>query len=686
MAIFKKIQQKMDEATSILEIVGIVFKRFSIFFSAIEQFLKPIRFLIKLLRRILTRRIISIIRSIKAVLGRVARFAGPLKFAITVLENILGIFRKVLKPFENALKKLSAILKTFNQQLRLAKQSDEYQFLANNLGRILAKIKEINELVTLLEKQQEWIEKVFPAAFLNKIKAFTEALSAPMKAIKATSKKILKAIEKFLLKISGYAPIVATLTKNTEILEKWLQEVAKLSSTLLWIVRQIEIVIRRIPFLGYILDVLSYISGIIDAIIDASGIRDLLEYIVNNNAIITAVIQSINKLIDAIDDLIQDFKAILNDFISISNDLFNLYDILKNLHGLLKLIAAYKWFLEFHFPNILEKMREALKKLNDPDFLPLTSSDSSSLTFIVESVTIGGQGIGNDWVLNFTIGDETSALCVNNEDNNTIDAQHLIHQETVFNAQQTFQKSIHISATELDPVYNDYGGMETAEIIQIHTTQQEQHFTFSFEVNASGGDRGAKATITVNLTTVFTENENIVLPLSSVGAKNSGINHLEHAIYELRTKMGTMPFAPGLYANMNALDEFLNTSELLINKLKVLVVESPNDNEQKEKLIAEFYNLITSSQKQIIPERADQFEASYYMDLQNALEVVEKPIAETMDGFQEEEDDFCLCDELEISDFLESEIFDLPEEAQNFNIDAFLNSIDFGTSNEDVDS
>lgn len=687
MAIFKAVQKKMAIVAAVLHILSFAIRNINVAYYALKAFSATIVFIVERLRRILTFRLINIIRGIRNGLGKVGRFAGPLKFITTVLRNVLAILQNVIKPFEKVLKAIDGSISGTIEAIGKLQKMPQYKFLMGKMNEVTFRVDQINELAKLLEQQQEWIEKAFPAAFLNQIKAVVESLTAPLKRLKNTSNKIIIAIGKFTVKIAVYEPIVDSLKTNMTLFEQWLNTIEKTINTFLWIISQLEIALRRIPFLGYILDLLSFLSGIIDEVIRRSGIRDLLEFIVKNNIVTQNLLKYLNQVAEAIRDLLKDFKAILDDIVVLAIDFYNLNEILKKLHGLLRMIAAFKWLLEFRFPNILEKIREGLKKLEIPDYKPLTLSDDNSLAFSVVSVTIDGEGIGNDWVLHFEIGTNSYELSVDSSSNQTIQMQTQIYEETILKTQKTIQRTIYIAATELDPVYNDYGGMQTKEVIKLNNIPQVQEHTFSFKVQATGGDSGAEATITVQLKTALTENENVLLPLSNVGARHSGINYIEHAIHDIRHDMGTLNLAPGLYANMNALDQFLNDAELLLNKLKVLVMESPNDQQQKEQLIAEFYNLLDSSQATVQPARADQFEASYYMDLQNTLE--EKELAEetTEANFDLDEFNFCLCgdlelDNIEFSETFEVDISQLPLDAQNFDINSYLNASNSEESNE----
>ena len=182
--------------------------------------------------------------------------------------------------------------------------------------------------------------------------------------------------------------------------------------------------------------------------------------------------------------------------------------------------------------------------------------------------------------------------------------------------------------------------------------------------------------ITVQLKVVLAEIESVLLPLSNAGATHDGINYLEHALTDLRNDMVKYNYAPGLYANMHALDEFINSSELLLNKLKVLVMESPDDQQQKEQLITEFYSLIDASEAQIIPERADQFEASYYIELENTLQIAEVPeTLDIIDIFEVDPNEFCLCENVELDDSYEVGLEEL-------DVSALLDVSNFGGFND----
>ncbi len=687
MAIFKAVQKKMALASAVLHLISFTIRNINAVYYALKAFFGPITFITEKLHRFLTLRIIKIMRGIRNALGKVGRFAGPLKFITTVLRNVLTVLQKVIKPFVKVLKAIDGSISGTIEAIDKLKKNPKYEFLMGKLHEVSFRVDQINELAKLLEQQQEWIEKVFPVAFLNQIKAVLNTLTTPLDRLKKTSNKIVTAIGKFIAKIAIYQPIVESLKTNMTLFEQWLHAIEKTVNNFLWILSQLEIALRRIPLLGYILDLLAFLSGIIDEIIRRSGIRDLLEFLVKNNIVTANLLNYLNQVAEAIHDLGKDFRAILDDIVLLAIDFYNLNEILKKLSGLLRMIAAFKWLLEFRFPNILEKMCDALKKLENPDYIPLTLSEDNSLVFSVASITIDGEGIGNDWLIHFKIGKDSYELCVDNAFNQTIQ----IHEETISKQQKTIQRTLHISATELDPVYNDYGEMQTKEVIKLTNTPQEQKHEFSFAVHASGGDSGAKAIITVQLNATLTENENVLLPLSGVGARHSGINYLEHAINDIRVDMGTLNLAPGLYANMHALDDFLNASELLLNKLKVLMTESPNDQAQQKQLIAEFYNFIHSSQSHIQPERADQFEASYYINLQNAFTKVAPTTERTDTNFDLDEFDFCVCDHhsldnLEDLDTEEIDISLLSTEAQNFDINAYLSTFNTEASDEDIDA
>ncbi|WP_299886255.1 hypothetical protein [uncultured Lacinutrix sp.] len=618
MAVFKAIEKKMNTISNILLNVELIVKHLTKVFSLIKLFLKGIEFLLNKSRRVLII-IRKIIRAILSVLKRAGKFAGPLKVIIKPLRIILSALQDALKQFETIVRSLAEAVQTFKLLFIL---NENIRSLKKRLGEFIEKLRkkaqEIEELAKELEKQQKWLEKILPPAFIKKLWDLVKAISKPLDRIKKITKKIVEALKAFIKKLLGLQEIVDDLKEQFKAVEDFLKKVSEVTDTVNWILEEIEKFLKKIPGIGFVINVLALLGRFIDWLVDKTGVKDLLKWLVDKTGIIDGLAKGLKQITGAILELVKDFKKILDDIKQLFKDLRDLWNILTNLSGLLRLIAVLKWFFGFRIPNSLYKLKNGLSLVQNPDMDNNMFTSTNSINISVESVSISGKGIGNDWLLNVSIGETVLELDIKRRGNRKTNIdQATILEEVVSNKLKTIGKTIKISATEKDPVYDDHGS--TTKTIKFDNKTQTKEEQIQFIVNASGGDAGASATITIVLKITIESIEDVLIPLSEAGRHNSGINYIEHALHDLKAEIGNPLMAPGLLKEHLALNIFIENSEVLLGKLKYTLFETPNNQSNIDKVIEEFNMHIENSIKDIVPEEEMAFDESYFINLYNVV-------------------------------------------------------------------
>lgn len=635
MAVFKAIEKKASAVRKAIRKAELIVRNLNVALTALSVFLKSVQTLLTLSRRVLIF-IRKIIRAINSVLKRVGRFAGPLKAIIKPLRVILNVlskalakFQKLITLFNKAVKDLKAVFK-YNGGARFLQK-----FLAKLLKRIRKKAEEVEELAKLLEKQQKWLEKILPPAFIKRLWDLVNAITNPLDRIIKLTKSILDALLAFTKKILGLQKIVDDLKSQFDFLNDWLKEIEKVTDTVNWIIKEIEKALKKIPGIGFIFDILKFIGGIIDFIVDKSGIKALLKFVLDKTGILDALIKGLNQIIGAIAGLIKDFKAIIDDIKKLIKDLKDVFDILTKLSGLLRLIALLKWFFGFRIPNRLRELELGLQWLTDPNqAIPLVSTQNSVKTR-VDSITIKGKGIGNDWSFDFTVNDQSQEIVVNRKGNKVAKVNSIIAEQTVSNVSTSITNELTILAVENDPVFDDFGTF--SEVIKIENSPQEAQQQIEFTVNARGGDAGASATIIVQLSFVVEALEDVLIPLSELGRENEAINYLEHTLNNLKSDIGKFDIAPGLLTQQHGLHQFVNTADNLLNTLKSNITNGQDISSN----IEEFLDFIAQSRANLIPVEEMNFEPSYFIELfeNSELEECTAIISDILDFEDEPVDD-----------------------------------------------
>ncbi len=609
MAVFKAIEKKATAVRKAIRNTELIVKNLNVALTALSVFLKSIQSLLRLSSRALVL-IQKIIDAINSVLKRVGRFAGPLKAIIKpiriilkVLNKGLGQLQRVITALNDAVKGLK-LLFTYNGGARFLQK-----LLAKLLKRIRKKAEEVEELAKLLEKQQKWLEKILPPAFIKRLWDLVNAITKPLDRIKKITKKILDALLAFTKKILGIQKIVDDLKSQFDFLSDWLKEIEVVTDTLNWILKEIEKALNRIPGIGFIIDILKFIGGIIDFIIKKSRIQELLKFVLDKTGILDALVSGLNRVIGAITGLIKDFKAIIDDIKKLLKDLKDLFDILTNLSGLLRLIALLKWFFGFRIPNRLRELELGLQLLGNPtSTIPFISTQNNVITRI-DSITIKGKGIGNDWSFDFMINDQSEEIAIARKGNRITKVNAVIAEQIVSNSSELIAIELRIVAIEDDPVFDDFGTF--SEVIQIENSPQETQQLLEFTVNARGGDAGATATIVIQLTTIVETVEDVLIPLSELGRENEAINYMEHALNNLKSDIGNFAIAPGLLAEQHGLHQFVNTADNLLNALKNNIVTGQDISNS----IEEFSAFIAQSRANLIPVEEMNFEPVYFIEL-----------------------------------------------------------------------
>ncbi|WP_298516437.1 hypothetical protein [uncultured Kordia sp.] len=609
MAVFKAIEKKASAVRKAIRNAELIVKNLGVALTALSVFLKSIQTLLTLSRRALIF-IRKIIGAINSVLKRVGRFAGPLKAIIKPLRVILNVLSKALSQFQ---KLITAFNKAVKDLKLVLKYNGGARFLQKLLGKLLKKLRkkaeEVEELAKLLEKQQKWLEKILPPAFIKRLWDLVKAITKPLDSITKLTKKILDALLAFTKKLLGLQRIVDDLKSQFDFLNDWLKEIEKVTDTVNWIIKEIENAIKKIPGARFIIDILKFIGGIIDFIIEKSRIKDLLKFVLDKTGILDALVNGLNQIIGAIAGLIKDFKAIIDDIKQLLKDIKDLLGILTNLSGLLRLIALLKWFFGFRIPFRLRELENGLRWLQDPNQAIPYISTQNNIRTRVDAITIKGKGIGNDWNFDFTIGDQSQGIVVDRKGNRATKVNVFIADETVSNAAAAITTELKIVAVENDPTFDDFGTF--TQVIQLENKPQEAQQQVEFTVNASGGDAGATAVITVQLSFVVESVEDVLIPLSELGRENEAINYLEHTLENLKSDIGRFDMAPGLLAQQHGVHQFVNTADHLLNGIKNSIVNGQDISADVE----QFLGFIAESRTNLVPVEEMNFDPSYFIEL-----------------------------------------------------------------------
>lgn len=609
MAVFKAIEKKASAIRDALRAAELIVKHLTKVLTLLNVLLKSVKLLLTLAKKVV-RFLRRIIRAILSVLKRAGKFAGPLKVIIKPLRLILVTLQKGLRAFEKIVQELSESIRILNLGLKYdGGARNKKKLLDDFLKKVRQKAEKVQEIARLLEKQQKWLEKVLPPALIKKLWDLVKSLTAPLNRIVKITKKIIKALEDFIKKLLGIQKVVDDLKEQFKELNKWLNEVRKVTDTINWIITEIEKFLKKIPGIGFVINILQLIGAFIDWLIKKTGVEALLKWILDKSGIIDALANGLKQIIGAIKGLVKDFKAIIDDIGKLLGELNKVLGILTNLEGWLRLIALFKWLFGFQVPKRFQEFELGLQLLANPEMeTPFISSENSVL-ISVETITIKGKGIGNDWNFTFTLGDDATEIAVTKKGNRINRTNTAISSQTVNNSKALIENTLTVVAVENDPVFDDFG--MHSEVIRIENSPQETTQQVEFTVQASGGDKGATATITIQLKITVEAVEDVLVPFSELGRENVGINYLEHTLHNLKTDVGNTIIAPALMAKQHALHQFIVKADTLINSLKDAIIHG----REQQGIIEEFSAVIQESRKEIVPAEEMNFEASYFIEL-----------------------------------------------------------------------
>lgn len=653
MAVFKAIEKKMGETKAILQNVKHILKCLEDVIKAFNKLIKTLKDLFKNGKRVVAR-LRTILRILNGILAKAGKLAGPFKILTTIINKILEAINKVFTPLNGIVDKIKEAFEALEKKIKLKARIKAFKDL---LDKLCSKVDKVKKVAALLEQQQQWLEKILAPAFLKKLWDLVKAFDNPLKTIKKLTTKIIDALKALLDVIAGVQKQADDLNNSFKEIDKWLKNIDEFVKNLKYIIDAAEKLLNYFWFTRKALWVLKKVGDLINYLLKKLGVLDLLDWIIKQSGLIEALTKGIGKILGAIDKLKQAFDKILDDLKDLQKELVNLFKLVSNLDSLLKLIGIIKTFFGMFLPKNMDKFRKGLELLEDPNAIPQVITDDHLLLTTIQSIKINGKGIGDDWILKFSIGNVSQELAVDPKDSSTTHSGFILNQESIPLSQKSISRTIKVVATEIDPVYNDVGNGSTT--IKLTNSPQEKEDVINFTVNASGGDQGAQAEITIVLHTRLEAIEEVMIPLSDLGANYIGLNYIEHAINDLKQTIGDPIFAPGLLKEQLTLQNFVKEAEFLTDKIRVILQSNPDDSRALQNVIAEFKELIAVRSDEIIPKEELNFDESYFITLHEEVTSddtgdVDEVIFELLDDIENEVVDPCECyDITEEDDFLD---------------------------------